>query len=387
MASKKLADSVIKKIQMVKLLYDLGDSSFRVGDNIEKVGSGVILLQDAVELFLIALCEHLKIEIDDHISFDKYFVKVEKKMGKEVPFRRQMTALNRQRVIIKHHGVLPNPSECTHFSRQVKDFFIEISNCYFDMDFDSISLVELLNEGVEKEFLKEAEAFLARGEYEECQINCRKVLYLVFEKRFDIRKFEDEKHIGSLAGALYSDAPYFARNKKYIEESVSVPTDYICIDHDKLNMDLLQNDILPVDYWNIWRLTPAVYYYEEDKRWVIEDEFSDDRYNRENAEYCFRKTIEILLLMHRKKGQAKWIRNRGSLISIKKGKVAVYSKALSKSSVSFEFTDFEGDIFCHNRIEGLEKGMYYYNITHELEEDGKKKYISGYIREDDVQLG
>lgn len=386
MANKNLTDSIIKKIQMAKLLYDLGESCFRVNENVEKVGSGVILLQDSVELFLIALCEYLKIDIDDQIPFDKYFVKLKEKTQDEIPFKKQMLTLNRQRVIIKHHGVLPNPNECTNFVQQVKGFFIELSNRYFNLDFDSISLAGLLNDGKEKEFLKEAEAFLNQQKYEESQINCRKAIYLTFEKRFDIRRFEEEKYNNPMAEALFSEAPYFARGKKYIEENVKEPTDYICVDHAKLDITLLQNDILPVDYWNIWRLTPEVYYYEENDKWIIKEDFSTDRYNKENAEYCFRKTVEILLLMHRKKGQTKWIKDRGTLLNLKKGKVKVYSKASSKSDLSFEFEDFGGDIYCHSKTLGLGEDKYYYEITHKFEQEGGEKYIFGYICEDDIKF-
>jgi len=44
MSKKQLSQSVIKKIQMTKLLYDLGIDCFRRTENPEKIGAGLILL-------------------------------------------------------------------------------------------------------------------------------------------------------------------------------------------------------------------------------------------------------------------------------------------------------------------------------------------------------
>lgn len=385
MNAKPLTESVIKKIQMAKLLYDLGADCFRVSENPEKIGAGIVLLQDSVEIFLIAVCEHLEVPLDDYVPFDKYFVKLKEKTEKEVALKKQMLLLNRQRVGIKHHGVLPHIDHCKDFPATVRTFFQESATHYLNTDFESITLVDLLNDGKPKELLKEAESYLKSGDYQNCQINCRKALYLTFEKRSDIRPFEKEENGKGLLSALFCDAPYYAHNKKYIEQNVKDPIDYILIDHDKLNKYLLLNGILPTDFWNIWRLTPPMYYYEDEDDWVIEDEFKKDVYNEENAEYCFRKIVEILLLKQSCSEKTKYIGERGTLIKIKNKKIKVFEKASLKSKVVFEMEDAPAKIYSFRKVRGLDDKKNYYYITHEFEKDGKNFCIFGYICEDDVE--
>jgi len=389
MSKKYLSQSVIKKIQMAKLLYDLGVDCFKVKENPEKIGAGLVLLQDSVEIFLIAVCEHLNIDLGDYVKFPEYFKKIEKKIeedkGKKdtIPLKRQILSLNKQRINIKHYGVLPHIEDCKSFPVTVRNFFQDLSARYLKVDFSSITLVDLLEEGEQKELLKQAEKYLKSGNYKECQINCRKALYLAFEKRFDIRKFEKERYNYPLATALLSDAPYYTKNKKYIEEHVKNPTDYISIDYAKLERDLLLNGIMPIDFWNVWRLTPPMYYYEEGKEWVIKEEFEDEIYNGENAEYCFRKTVEMLLLKQRYWEQTRYVKRKGIFIKLKPKKVKVFEKASTRSRINIEL---QGplDIFAHAKVRGLDDKKLYYNITHEIEEKEKRKYIFGYICEDDI---
>lgn len=387
MANKTLTENVIKKIKVTKLLYDLGNNSFRVSENSEQIGAGIVLLQDAVELFLMSLCEHLDVEIGEFIRFREYFDKLKNKTNEEIPLRKQILNLNRQRVNLKHHGLLPNFDDCKDFPNTVRMFFVELSDRYLKMNFDSITLVELLKEGEAKDLLKEAEAYLKSKKYKECQTNCRKALYIRFESRFDIRPFEQDKYHGNyFAAALFSDAPHYVKNKEWIEENVGDPTQYISIDHEKLGRELLHNGIIPTDFWNIWRLTPSIYYYEDTKEWVVKDEFKDDAYNEENAEYCFRKTVEILLLIQKNWEQTKSIKSRGALVKTKDKKVKVFERASIDSKVAFEFENGPIEIYTHGKVRGLHDMKNYYDITHTIEKEWEKKVsIFGYICEDDIE--
>lgn len=382
---KPLTQSVIKKIQMVKLLYDLGNDCFQAIENPEKIGAGIVLLQDSTELFLIATCEHLDISLEDHIVFDKYFVKLKEKIGEEIPLKKQMLLLNKQRINIKHYGFLPHIDNCKNFPDTVKTFFMELSTRYMYINFESITLVDLLKEGEIKELLKQAETYLKSGDYKNCQISCRKALYLTFEKGFDIRPFEKEENPSHTFSFLMSCAPSFAKNKRYIEEKVKDPTDYIVYDSNELEKDLLLYGTLPMDFWNIWRITPQIYYYEDSKEWIIKDQ-GDEFYNKDDAEYCFRKTIDLLLCRQRYAGQEKYSKtNRTTFITTRK-KIRVFEKASLNSTVKFESEDGPYTVWNRGKIRGLDDKKYYFHIVHIFEKENKKIYLSGYIREDDIEI-
>lgn len=385
MTEKPLAESVIKKIQMVKLLYDIGSDYFKVSENVEKIGVGIVLLQDSIELFLMAICEYLDISLGDFVPFDKYFVELHGKTGEEVPLKKQMLIINRQRVNIKHHGILPRIDDCNNFVSQAKDFFEELSTRYLNIDFDSITLVDLLNNERQNKLLKEAEIELKSGDFRNCQTNCRKAMYFLHEVNFDIKRFgKTDNYMATLLGGGISKAPHYAKNKKYIEENVKDPIDYIVIDHEKLDTDLLLHGVAPIDYWNIWRLTPPVYYDGDAGEWVVKDDFKDEVYNKENAEYCFRKTVEILLLYQRSLKQTKYVKSYGTFIKIKDRNVKILEKASINSKINRESNECDYKVFSHGKVRGLDDKKSYYEVSCEFEIDDEKVYEHGYICEDDV---
>jgi len=78
-----LTESVIKKLLFSKYLLTLGEENIKV-DNIIKLSSGVILLQDSVEIFLLAVVEHLQISLPDKTNFYEYFKAINKELSKKL---------------------------------------------------------------------------------------------------------------------------------------------------------------------------------------------------------------------------------------------------------------------------------------------------------------
>jgi len=394
-----LKESVIKKIQMAKLFYELGNDCFKIIENIERVGAGIILLQDSVELFLIAICEQLEIDYNPRtIKFMQYFEIIENKLkgkmpNEEIPLKSEMIKLNKMRVDIKHYGFRPNIDDCKDLHSYVHSFFIELSKRYLKVDFNSISLVNLLNDDILKGLMKQAEVNLKEEKYRECQINCRKTLYLVFEKQFDIRPFEkyeeDIQSKNALARAIsgpHSLAPYYAKNSQYIRENVKEPTDYIVVDYSKLQTELLIYRILPVDLWNIFRLTPEVYYFEEEKNWAIKDEFLDHSYDEKNAEYCFRKTMDILLIKQKYINIQKFKENRFEYVQIRDTNAKIFNKASIDSKVNFTMkkgTQYNLEV--RHKVKGLyDNDYYYYLLGREIGDMFGEIQFFGYINEKDI---
>ena len=371
----ELEQSVVKKIQMSKMLYDLGNECFKSQYNIEKIGTGVILLQDSVEIFLLAVCEQLNISLDERVAFPGLLSKIEKKINEEIPLKRQMLNLNTQRVNIKHLGFSPpNYDDCKEFVNEVKLFFLEVSNRYLKTDYESISFLELLKNDKVKELLEQAENFYKNKKFKECQINCRKALYLEFEKDYDIRGFERESELSAsndLQNSLqrllstFTKAPSYARNMQYIEKNVKEPVDYIVIDRISFEIDLKNYGINSLDFRNIRNITPNMYYFEDEDEWAIKDEYKYENYNEENAEYCLRKTIEILLLKQRyfEKTMYSPLSKKLKSMIIKNRKANIYKKASTYSSVVYRLKEdcqYKIDILDETR--GLKEKIIFLHI-------------------------
>lgn len=131
---------VIRRICLARHLYELGISSMRSSNDLY-LFSGVNLLQDAVEAFLLAVADHLHVGLKENTSFNDYFKlineknekisKEKKEPLKELPFKNRLSVLNKIRVSSKHHGIQPARDECNRLVESVREFFEEVSSSIY----------------------------------------------------------------------------------------------------------------------------------------------------------------------------------------------------------------------------------------------------------------
>ncbi len=151
------------------------------------------LVQDAIEAFLIALAEHIKIAFDQNTKFDKYFILIDEKIAPgKLPFKSKLLHLNRVRVNSKHHGIQPARIECERLITSAHEFMDEVSATFFGAPFASICSIDLLDETQSKAHLREAKAAIESKDYPNCLIHCRKALYLEIELGYNISAFKSE---------------------------------------------------------------------------------------------------------------------------------------------------------------------------------------------------
>ena len=376
---------VLRKLERAKIFYELALNFFEIKENNEEINSGVVLLQDSVELFLIGVCEYLDINYNPKkINFPEYLniIKKSKKTfnkikndfianqeEKEMPFMKDLIYLNNMRVNIKHHGKLFISDDCIDIKERIHSFFIEASRLYFGLEFDEISLINILEENEIKKYLKEAENYLKNQRYLDCMINCRKILYRLFEQKYDIRVFAKEKLVHQVLtnGELqklhsYIEAPERVKNKDYIDRNVSDPTDYIVLDYTKLNMELLMYGINTVDFYNVIKHTPKVYFFEEENRWAIKKNINY-KITKDIANYCFRKTLNFTLLVRKKRKQDKEIIQSGVGIPIKGQEWEIFSKALKTSKKIYKMKkEVKYNIFPLEEVDGLKENKKYIRL-------------------------
>ena len=121
----------------------------------------VLMFHDSIELFL-----YLSYEIaggtkkPDNITFLSYWDEIKKKLKKEITQKVSIGKLDRARAGMKHHGILVSESMIEEFRVNAKNFFEENTQNVFDINFEDISLVNLVSYPSVKHFLKEAEKFI-----------------------------------------------------------------------------------------------------------------------------------------------------------------------------------------------------------------------------------
>ncbi len=371
-----MKETVVEKVLFARELLDLSRGCFQT-ENAFANAAGIIVLQDAVEIFLLALADHVDANTKPRTSFGQYFDCIEEKVDNPLS-KSQLLKLNQLRVDIKHHAFSPpHVDNCKHFFNSVEDFFEGTNEEYFGLPFHSISFIALLGEGEAKEHLKSAEINIKNGKYEDCLVNCRKAIYEDFESRYRIKDFEKDDF-----GALLCNAPLWARNKDYIEKYVNEPTDYIVYDYNHLDMTLLKAGIIPDHFWNVRQLTPDMFFDKDNNRWIVKHEFKKLKTAslKENAEYAFLKTTEIILKLEKLRRQVKVLMPEAKYLKLRRKDVIVYSKADKSRGGGTEIPQKEIRVVCDYITKGLADDDKYYHIFLV-----NNSYVPGFIHEDDVE--
>jgi len=328
--------SILHKLLLARRLYELARENLSSANDIP-LGIGVNLLQDAVEAILLAVSEHVNAGIQSGMNFDKYFDLVNAKIApKELPFRSRLIALNKLRVNSKHYGLAPAKSETEGLLVTVREFFEEVTKSILGSSFATVSLVDLIRDGEAKDLLREAEQAFRGEDFETTLVNCRKAIFVRIESRYDISPFgRVEQPQGLVAILLGGKAPFFARNKEYVDQYVKDATDYIVLDHNEFEIDLMRSGMDSGSFWNVWRLTPEVYRPEPKAAWVVKREFSkfEKEGIRERAEYVLDATINLFVAADQRLAAAKSPDRRNYYVKLRSDQIPVYEKADVNSKV------------------------------------------------------
>lgn len=262
--------------------------------------TAINLYHEAFETTLITCADHLNSQIPSKATIETYLDRIDDKLRPHaLPFRSRMMQFNHARVAAKHHANLPDAEFFEMIKWVVPDFIKQAVKLTFDVELEEVSLLELIDDADVVGYLEEAIAHLSRGAHHECLVAARKALYLQFEKSYDIAPFagvEKAAH-GSAIGLLaMCNAPHYAKNKSYIDKSVRRPTDYIVLDHGKIDATLLNDGIDPATFWNIWRLTPKVYKFQTGN-WAADYvyDIADDPNAQDHCRYVIDNLIAISL--------------------------------------------------------------------------------------------
>ncbi len=143
-------------------------------------GIATSLLQDAIELYLWTLIKERNIQVKENDGFVIYLQKLHEG-GFRVPSKARLLELNKARVNFKHYGNLPAPAEAAKHRDYVEDFLREAMKPDFGIEFDDLSLADLVADPEIKEHLRSAEKHLKSGSTTDAAIELAKARTLAFE--------------------------------------------------------------------------------------------------------------------------------------------------------------------------------------------------------------
>ena len=106
-----LKPEVIKKVELARSFFDLAQVAAAKSSHDLNLFVAINQVQDAVEIFLFALADHLGVSFKEKSSFDGYFDSLSTATGAPLPFRQRLIALNKARVNSKHYAIQPDRGE------------------------------------------------------------------------------------------------------------------------------------------------------------------------------------------------------------------------------------------------------------------------------------
>lgn len=382
-------EKIVRQIVLSRYYLHLARNEIRFLNDTSTFAA-INLLHEATESFLLSVIEVTEAPIKKNTNFEGYLDAIDKKLSpKALSGRSALLRFNKARVAAKHHLVLPDREQTVRFFRNIEECFELTSKIAFDRSFDEINLINLIESDEIRGHLYDALDQYQNQEYFACLSDVRKAIYVEFEKSSDIKKFSDATNSdrkGILSPFHSSNAPTYARSADYIERNVKTPFDYIVLDHSKQNSKLLEEGIDPQAFWNIWRLTPSVYQFE-DSSWVVEEEISvlNDPHRVENARYVLDSAVEILLKIQNRRSTSRFISHRDNFVflTMKSQSWRIYDKASVHSENQTVPT--EVTFFCAmSLVPSLDQDDENFWIATHIKKGGP--WLSGCLRENDVVI-
>ena len=299
-----MKSSTLNTLMVAKSIY--GETKYLVnsGDK-HACTAGIILLQDFVELVVLAALDELDVDEQKALeskSFDELLGELKKQ---KVPIIKSGTikALNKQRVISKHYGQLAEPASVVNYFNVAIAFVDALLKHVIGSNLSEIFLTDILKDGEAKDLIKESISLSEQKNYLDALIGLRKAFFTSYEYQYCVYAFRDtdenERGLMGFLGLGFSGgmkAHYWTRSKQWIDKNVIKPIDYIQINHEQLKTDCMELGVSTVDIENFRRLTPEVVRTEKDQ-WHCEysSTFVANELNIENFNYCLDLLIDFLL--------------------------------------------------------------------------------------------
>jgi len=162
-----LNKNIINRLAFIKYLYQQGiEQSYKAQP---LCSQSILQFHDAIELFNQLAIEFKDIRSIDKskINFDDYWKHL------ELTQRESMKRFNKARVGLKHYGIYPSRMDVESFRNCITNFFIENTERIFSLDFDKISLIDLVSSEKAKFLLSGAERLLSEEKIEESLVETK----------------------------------------------------------------------------------------------------------------------------------------------------------------------------------------------------------------------
>jgi hypothetical protein len=163
-----------------KRLLQEGKSYSRRGDSFS-AGLATSLLQDSTELCLRAIIKKHSIDMKKRPGFEDCLQAISE-AGLLIPYKERIREVNTARVGFKHSGICPAPDEAHRYCLDIEEFLREAMQVHFGLNYDSISMVDLILYGDVRDELKALESQRLGNRYFDATESLAKAKELLFRR-------------------------------------------------------------------------------------------------------------------------------------------------------------------------------------------------------------
>ena len=275
----KIRKEIVDRIVCAKYIFQRG------AENLEKSGVysdglAVLHFQDAAEMILRAIAEHLHCNVKESITFNQLQDEIDKIGKGTLTHRTALNQLNKARVNFKHFGLQPKHEDVTKFHRDLEAFFPAATKTFLDIDYDFLSLIDLIEHCRTRNHMKEAERLIESDAFE-ASVQASSIAFELFRRYAG----HDGEEIRLSLLPPDVDSGFVSA----IENSLSELQDKINLIMDGINLG---------DYRRFARYIPNVQLSVANTirvTWGFRHSSSD--YTRDIASFCLRFTLDSILHM------------------------------------------------------------------------------------------
>jgi hypothetical protein len=164
--------------------------------------SALLTAHDAVEMLMRVVSDVLNVRWE---SFLDFWQKIQDKGFSRPPRYGSMDQLNSERAGFKHKGIIPNPANLRAHLLEATSFCEEAARAYLNLDFQAVSLADLIQNSEARVELKSAEQAANTGNFGAAVTACGNAFDILFEEA-------RAKHGQALVGDIPVDTRAFIKS-------------------------------------------------------------------------------------------------------------------------------------------------------------------------------
>jgi len=283
---------------------------FCQSSNEHYTSAGVVLLQDAVELFFLACLLEKADGGEDHklekASFPEIITKL-RQLGVDVAKSVVLNAMNKTRVVVKHYGQVCAPAAAMTYLDAARASVDLAVRQVFGMGITGVMSTALLDNSKGKDHLNIATEAFDRADYSAALVGARQALFAEFEHEYFVGDYRKKtSNVWDTWAFRGKKAPARARSHEFAIQ-VTDPIDLLVVDIEQLRFDLLEIGASIQDFMNVQNRTPWVVELSPgDWRLGLRDMAEPWAADRSAAEYCL---DQVATLIQKKQAHARSLRS------------------------------------------------------------------------------